>query len=253
MVTTARKDTERGAEELQSFNWMALAIGGLGGSITAAYLTDGYEPRHCFLVAAGFGLVLFISAIRMPVAVEQIEPTDGAAEGPGFWADLKHNLKEVGEAFKLREFRNINIFILLTGFLVPSFNSFEYYFFMDILNISMFTYSMLTVLGFAALLIGTQIYSIWFCEFEYRSMIIIDAVINILMQPLSFILVFRLNLKWGLPDLALIMFSGSVADAFKQCLVVLPITVLMAKICPKRIEATSFAVLAGIAHLRSTI
>ena len=64
-------------------------------------------------------------------------------------------MKEIGQAFKLPEFRNINIFILLTGLLVPSFNSFEYYFFMDILNISMWTYSMLTVLGFGALLIGT--------------------------------------------------------------------------------------------------
>ena len=70
---------------------------------------------------------------------------------------------------------------------------------------------------------------------------------------MSYILVFRLNLQWGISDVALIIFSGTVADSFKQCLVILPFTVLMAKICPKRIEATSFAVLAGIANLRYTL
>ena len=70
---------------------------------------------------------------------------------------------------------------------------------------------------------------------------------------MSYIVIFRLNLKWCVSDLALIIFSGTVADSFKQCLVVLPFTVLMAKICPKRIEATSFAVLAGIANFRNTL
>lgn len=92
-------------------------------------------------------------------------------------ADLKHNLREVGEAFKLSEFRNVNIFLLLSGLLSPSFNTFEYYFYIDILEISMWTYSLLTVLGFAALLVGTYIYRIWFCEYEYRTMILIDAAI----------------------------------------------------------------------------
>jgi len=253
MVTSARKDPKSGAEELQSFSWTALAIGGLVGSITAAYLTEVYEPRHCFLVASAFGLVLLITAIRLPIEAEQIEPSNGVAEGPGFWADLKHNMREVGEVFKLKEFRNINIYIILAGVVRPSFDSFEYFFYMDILNISMWTYSMLGVMSFGAMLIGTQIYSIWFCGFEYRTMIIIDALISMLIQPMKYILVFRLNIKWGLPDLALIMFSSTVMEAFNQCLVYLPFTVLMAKICPRRIEATSFAVLVGLLNLRELI
>jgi len=47
------------------------------------------------------------------------------------------------------------LYLIITGFLVPSFGSFGYYFMLDVVKISKFTYSMLTVLGFACLLIGT--------------------------------------------------------------------------------------------------
>lgn len=234
---------------------MSLAIGGFIGSIIAAFLTDSYQPRHCFLVAAGFGLILLMTALQVPVEEEIVTTNDDNQNNHslGFWADLRHNIREVGEAFKMPEFRNINIYILFTGLLVPSFNGFEYYFFMDCLNVSMWTYSLLTVLSFVVMLLGTQIYSIWFYKFEYRTMILIDAVQTILIQPLYYILIFRINIQWGIPDLGLIIFASSVTDAFRTCLVVLPFTVLMAKICPKRIEATTFAVLAGIANFRTTL
>ena len=36
-----------------------------------------------------------------------------------------------------------------------------------------------------------------------------------------------------------------------MCLVFLPMNVIMTKICPKHIEATSFALLAGVSNFRS--
>ena len=66
-----------------------------------------------------------------------------------------HNWYEVLELFKLREFRNTILYFLLTGLTCPSFKSFGYFFYMDVVGLSMFTYSMLGVLGFGALFIGT--------------------------------------------------------------------------------------------------
>ena len=39
-----------------------------------------------------------------------------------------------------------------------------------------------------------------------------DALISILLAPLTFIFVLRLNLDWGVPDMFLIIFTDTVAE-----------------------------------------
>ena len=124
---------------------------------------------------------------------------------------------------------------------------------LNVIKLSKFTYSMLTVLGFVGLLIGTQLFNKYLKEMEYRKLFIIEAVISIVMAPLTFMFVLRLNLDWGIPDLALIIFTDTVSDIIGQCFVFLPMSVIMSKICPKHIEATSFALLAGVSNFRATI
>mmetsp|Transcript_17214 Transcript_17214/g.23231 ORF Transcript_17214/g.23231 Transcript_17214/m.23231 type:complete len:381 (-) Transcript_17214:117-1259(-) len=250
MVSQARKDPSQGAEELQSFSWTALGFGGLSGSILAAFLTEAEDLRYCFFAAGALLSILFIASLRMSTQAEVEERT---TQSEGLWADLKHNLGEIVEALRLREFRNVVIFIFVTGLVVPTFDSFEYFFLIDEIGLSMFAYSMLTVLGYFALLVGTQLYSQYFKEFEYRSMIAIDLTIQALVMPVKYILMTRINLTWGIPDLALIVFSTSVTKTLQYCLIFLPITVLMAKLCPKRIEATSFALLAGTYNIRDVV
>ena len=145
------------------------------------------------------------------------------------------------------------LYLIIGGFLVPSFGSFGYYFMLDVVKISKFTYSMLTVLGFFCLFIGTMIYKKWFKDKEFKGLIMCDALISILMAPLSFIFVLRLNVQWGIPDLVLIIFTDTVSEIVSQCFVFLPMSVVYAKICPKRIEATSFALLSSISNFRGTI
>ena len=92
----------------------------------------------------------------------------------GFWAELKRNLYEIKEAFKIREYYLIILYLFIGGFLVPNFGSFGYYFMLDVVGISKFTYSMLTVLGYICLLIGTQFFNKYFKESEYRNFFVFD-------------------------------------------------------------------------------
>ena len=85
------------------------------------------------------------------------------------------------------------LYLIIGGFLVPNFGSFGYYFMLDVVKISKFTYSMLTVLGFFCLLIGTAIYKRYMRDKEYKYLIMMDALISIFLAPLSFIFVLRLN------------------------------------------------------------
>ena len=62
------------------------------------------------------------------------------------------------EAIKIKQFYNMIFYLIISGFLVPTFGSFSYYFLLDVVKISKFTYALLTVLSFVAIFIGTLIY-----------------------------------------------------------------------------------------------
>ena len=250
MVIQARRFPENGGEELMAFAWTYMAFGGLIGSFVAAYFTENYEPSYCFYFSSLMGLVIAFVAMRLDVSLE----TDGLEDQDelqmGFWADLKRNCGQIKEAFKIRPFYCLILYLILTGLFVPSFSSFGYYFMLDVIKLSKFTYSMLTVLGFFCILVGTQLYNRYLKDKEYSSLVIWDALISIVMAPLTYILILRINVEWGIPDIWLVIFTDSVAEIVSQCCVFLPMSVIMAKICPKRIEATSFALLAGVSNLR---
>lgn len=46
----------------------------------------------------------------------------------------------------------------LTAVLVPSFGTFGYYFMMDVVHVSQFAYSMLGLVGYICLLLGTWLF-----------------------------------------------------------------------------------------------
>ena len=47
-----------------------MALGGLIGSLIAAYLTESYEPRYCFLFSSIMGFVIAAVASRLNVSLE---------------------------------------------------------------------------------------------------------------------------------------------------------------------------------------
>ena len=77
-----------------------------------------------------------------------------------------------------------------------------------------------------------------------------DALLTIMMAPLTFIFVLRLNVGWGIPDLFMIVFSEVVGDILSSCFIFLPMNSIMGRICPKHIEATTFALLASTSNFR---
>ena len=192
-----------------------MAVGGFIGSLVAAYLTENYEPRYCFLFSSIMGFVIAAVASRLNVSLETEgleELLDDQGRPVGFWAELKRNMYEIKEAFKIREYYFIILYLFIGGFLVPNFGSFGYYFMLDVVGISKFTYSMLTVLGYVCLLLGTQVFNKYFKESEYRNLIMAEAFLSIILAPASFIFVLRLNVAWGIPDMAIIIFTETVSE-----------------------------------------
>ena len=93
-------------------------------------------------------------------------------------------------------------------------------------------------------------YNKYFVDYEYRRMMVIDALITILFAPIQFIFVLRLNLQWGIPDGFFVVFLDIIDEIVSQCFIYMPMCVIYAKITPQNIEATSFALLAGVSNFK---
>ena len=111
---------------------------------------------------------------------------------------------------------------------------------------------MLGLVGFICLFAGTWLFQKYFKHYEMRSLVLIDALVATIFAPFSFIFVFRINLQYGIPDVPLLIFTETVQETLSMAFIFLPMSVLFAKICPKHIEATCFALLAGISNFRGT-
>lgn len=76
MVIQARKDPEQGSEELSTFQWTFMAIGGLLGSVIAAVLTESDQSSLCFWLSAIMGVIIAVNALFLDSNVE----SDGLTE-----------------------------------------------------------------------------------------------------------------------------------------------------------------------------
>lgn len=209
LVIQARKYPQHGSEDLTAFSWTCAAAGGFFSAIIAAYMTQNQEPSYCFLISAMVGMTIAVIASGLDASFEE----QGRREQSGsFLTDVSRNFAEIGDALRISEFHNMLAYIFVSGMLVPTFNSFEYFFLLDVVGISKFTFSMLTMLTFACFLVGTQLYNKYFKEQEYRHLVMMEAIISIFLAPLTLIFVLRLNLSWGIPDMAMLIFNDIVRD-----------------------------------------
>ena len=156
------------------------------------------------------GFVIACFAYRLDVKMEREGLEDDENDPKTFWEDVKRNIREIKEAFQVKEYYSVILYLVLYGLVVPSFGAFGYFFMLDVVELSKFTYSMLTVLGFFCLLIGSTLYTKYFKEKEYRNLIVLEMVIGLIFAPFSYMFILRINVDYGIPDLALIIFTDVV-------------------------------------------
>lgn len=101
---------------------------------------------------------------------------------------------------------------MLCGLCVPSFGDIGYYFSLNIVHFSKFTVSMLTLLGFVTLLLGTMAYERFLKNYEVRKLMEWNILIGILGTFINLIFAMRLNLVLGISDIAFVIVSSVITD-----------------------------------------
>ena len=112
------------------------------------------------------GFVIAAVALKMNVELETEGQDEDKGEA-GFWSDLKRNCSEIKQAFQIKAYYQMILYLVISGLLVPSFSSFDYYFMIDVVGISNSTLALLSVLGYACSFVSTQLFNSYFKNWEY--------------------------------------------------------------------------------------
>ncbi|CAE8646188.1 unnamed protein product [Polarella glacialis] len=117
---------------------------------------------------------------------------------------------------------------------------------------SFFYNSILGTAGTVFALVGLAIYNKYLSSASYRTMIVGTSLVMSLFSVLDVMMFARLNRKLGIPDHMLVM-GLSVFESMIAQWQWMPQVILMSQLCPKGMEATMFALLAGCHNLGMTI
>ena len=187
--------------------------------------------------------LMFFSAISLNVSIEE------ADESP---LGIKKHISLLYKSLQIKELRNLLIFLCLAKVLNPKFGTFSYYYMTEVLKVSQMTYASLSIVAFGFIFVGSMLFNACLSEWEVRRVVCTGILLNFLLAPGAFSLIFRLNKKWNIPDSSLIIFLDTLDDVRDQTFCLLPIMIVYAKIVPRNIEATSFALLTGCSCLFQT-
>ncbi|CDW82904.1 folate-biopterin transporter family [Stylonychia lemnae] len=112
MVMQARKDPFYGSQNLNSFTWTWLSIGGITGSISAGFLTQYLNPHISFTICGILGLMIMTLSIMMNKTVEQ---ENQGQQKPANMKDFKKNIVRIKEALATPQIYKTLAYFILCG------------------------------------------------------------------------------------------------------------------------------------------
>jgi folate/biopterin transporter len=159
--------------------------------------------------------------------------------------------------FMERRLAKATLFLFLTNTVSVSFGSAMQYWFtvdetcnpggphFDYLFFTVYTSVIAQVFNF----VGIWLFNVYLSKFRMRSALIVSALISSVASLGDFAMVMRWNLRWGIPDRWFYLIGDTILEPIVIMMAFMPSTVLISKMCPKNMEATTFAILASFSNL----
>ncbi len=97
--------------------------------------------------------------------------------------------------------------------------------------------------------LGAFIYQALFGKSNIRTTLVITTIISGLFSCFDLIIVKRWNLAIGIPDKVMYMFGDAICYNLIDMLSYIPLMTLISKVCPEKLETTTYAFVSGISNL----
>lgn len=241
VVERAQQESMSKAGSLQSLTWGTAALGGLITAYFSGLLLEQVSTRTIFVITACFPLLVSFSAFL----IGEEKPASPSLNNP--LANTKNQLQQLGQTIRQKSILLPTIFIFLWQ-ATPSADSAFFYFTTNELGFEPeFLGRVRLVTSFAGL-IGIGLYQKFLKTIPFRPMLGWCTVISCLLGFTSLILVTHSNRAIGIDDHWFSLGDSLVLTVIGQ-VAFMPVLVLSARLCPKGIEATLFALLMSIWNL----
>eukprot|EP00644_Phytophthora_capsici_P014019 jgi/Phyca11/13219/fgenesh1_pg.PHYCAscaffold_3_\ len=224
VVEMSRLDPKYGANDLQSVSWVSMSVGGVLGSFLSGPATHNLGVRGVFCCAAIGPLTILIFSTFM-------HETKTTVSKRHWKTSAKRQLRQLKGAICTPVIWMCALWVFLSGAISPGYSQVFFYFSTDVLR-------------FTPEFLGT--------DMSFRRIFFLAQLSLAVVSLLDIVLVTRANLDIGIPDKAFVLGDAVIADVISR-LKTMPVMVLCAKLCPKGIEGTLFALLMSISNFSRSV
>ncbi|RHY12367.1 hypothetical protein DYB25_004214 [Aphanomyces astaci] len=234
-----------GATDLQSLTWCMMALGGILGSLLAGPATSHLGPNMVFLLASVGPITLFFLSCSM-------SETRAVTRSKSCPQVAREQVRLLCQALRIPVVWRAALFLFSATAISPSFGQIQFYFLTEELHFSEEFLGNMGALGFVFLMVGTIVYNSCFKDVPFRTMFFFAHIGLALVSLAEVLLVTRRNLDLGIPDKWFVIGDAIISDIIGR-MKSMPLLVLCAKLCPKGIEGTFFALLMSISNMAWTV
>ncbi|RLN93325.1 hypothetical protein BBJ28_00002101 [Nothophytophthora sp. Chile5] len=245
VVEMSRLDPKYGANDLQSVSWVSMSVGGVLGSFLSGPATHNLGVRGVFFFAAVGPLTIMAFSMLMH------EPK-ATVSSRHFVASAKRQFRQLKGAIRTPVIWKCALWVFLSGAISPGYSQVFFYFATDVLQFTPEFLGTVSAFGFVFLLLGTLLYNAFFKDVSFRRIFLLAQLSLAAVSLLDVVLVTRANLDMGIPDKAFVLGDAVIADVISR-LKTMPVMVLCAKLCPKGVEGTLFALLMSISNFSRSV
>ncbi|KAM3696460.1 hypothetical protein ACJW31_06G040300 [Castanea mollissima] len=259
------------AGDLQTISWLAMALGGICGSLLEENSVDSNNSSSSRLVNGNsvqdednsLGKKSDIGNLRrkksqknrkqkavVPSESKIPEKVDSLALR--LFNSLKAAAYSLCHAFKQPIILRPMTWFFLAHVTVPNLSTVMFYYQTELLNLDASFLGTVRVVGWFSLMLGTFIYNRYLKTMKLRRILMWAHIGLSILTLLDIVLVSRMNVAFGISDKIMVLCGSALADAVNQ-FKFMPFLILSGKLCPPGIEGTLFALFMSINNLGSTL
>jgi Na+/melibiose symporter-like transporter len=267
-LSQLNKDSNNAAKDYVSLFFFCKYLGALFAAYMKGLLVEVLSVRTVFLIASFLPWLIIISGFIFVESRVQEGQVSNQVE------EEKQQLNNLGEAnqygaisnqneerlntsqpqpipgakdlikeffkFLCQKFIIVPIIFLIIFMATPSYSDPFFYF---ITNQLKFTPSDLGKISFCstlATLLAILLYKWYFKNFDFKCMITSGTILSFFFSFLGYLLVQRVNVRYGISDFVLLLFSSSFLSMLGE-LIMMPMLSLACMLCPKNLEGTVYS------------
>ena len=242
IVERAREESLSRSGSLQSLSWGSSALGGLLTAYFSGLLLQHLSNARVFEITATFPLI--VSSVAWLIAEDKIIPGDADSEQI---SPVKQQIEQLWGAVKQRQVW-LPIAFLFVWQATPTADSAFFFFSTNELGFEPEFLGRVRLVTSFASLVGIFLFQRYLKTVPFRKILGWSTVIAAALGMTTLLLVTHTNRALGIDDHWFSLGDSLILSVVGQ-ITWMPVLVLSARICPKGVEATLFALLMSIWNL----